>query len=268
MVTRFEALLSWLALPIYVWQGLAVRRRAMRMPPPDHKGWVHTDSGRRDHLPETSDSSDTRLRILLIGDSSAAGVGATTVDASLGGQLAQILHEQTGRPVSIRIAGSNSAVSGEIRDHVVPNLRHDPYDYICLNIGTNDAKNFHRGRTFCKNFGSLLYALKSRFPEASIIWSGVLDLKDVPALPSPLNRILGIRSRIINRNGRILCAERGALAPQAVWDIIPENFAVDGFHASERGYRQWAEGLANFIAELEPDRDRSRKTLSAPARHG
>jgi len=33
--------------------------------------------------------------------------------------------------------------------------------------------------------------------------------------------------------------------------VIPENFAVDGFHASEKGYREWAENLAKYIAELE-----------------
>ena len=240
MVTRIESLISWLALPVYVWQGLGVRRRSLRLEPPVHNGWVR--AGEK--------SGKKPLSILLIGDSSAAGVGARKIENSLGGELPGILHDLTKRPVNLRIAGSNSATSAQIRDYVVPHLPHQTYDYICLNIGTNDAKNFHRGNTFCKNFGTLIYALRTRFPEARIIWSGVLDMKDIPALPSPLNSILGIRSRIINRNGQVLCRERGALAPEPEWSVIPENFAVDGFHASEKGYREWAENLGAYIAEL------------------
>lgn len=120
-----------------------------------------------------------------------------------------------------------------------------------LNIGTNDAKNFHTLRAFKRDFGTLIYALKARFPHAAIIWSGVLDLETVPALPSPLNRILGIRSRLIDHRGRVLCNERGALAPDSEWRSVPENFSADGFHASEAGYREWAEAAARLISELE-----------------
>ena len=247
MVTRLESLVSWLSLPIYVWQGLGVRRRSLRLEPPAHDGWIRAGSN-------PVKSTRAPLNILLIGDSSAAGVGARKIENSLGGELPAILHELTGRTVNLRIAGNNSATSGQIRDHVVPNLPHEIFDFICLNIGTNDAKNFHRGNTFCKSFGTLLYALRTRYPEARIIWSGVLDMKHIPALPSPLNKILGIRSRIINRNGQILCRERGALAPEPEWRVIPENFAVDGFHASEKGYREWAENLGKYIAELEEGR--------------
>ncbi|MCB1387310.1 MAG: SGNH/GDSL hydrolase family protein [Nitratireductor sp.] len=241
MVTPLEVLISWLAFPVYVWQGLGVRRRSTRLAPPQTDGRTQS-SGRHRGKP---------LSILLIGDSSAAGVGAQTIGESLGGRLPDLLAARLDRPVHLRIAGNNSATSGQIRDHVVPHLEAEPYDYVCLNIGTNDAKNFHSGRRFRREFGTLLYALKSRWPGATIIWGGVLDLETVPALPTPLNRILGIRSRIIDHNGKTLCRERGALAPVSEWNPAPENFAVDGFHASARGYGEWAEGLAAYIAELE-----------------
>ena len=173
------------------------------------------------------------------------------IDDSLGGQLPKVLRKLTSRPVRMHISGYNSATSAQIRDYVLPYLPDERLDYVCLNIGTNDAKNFHRGNRFCRDFGTLIYALRAKYPAARIIWSGIIDLKDVPALPSPLNRILGIRSRILNRNGKILCAERGVLAPEPEWDVIPENFSVDGFHASEKGYREWAENLGRYIAGLE-----------------
>lgn len=239
MVSRFESLISWLALPIYVWQGLSVRRQSIRLAPPDAPAFVKTEGKGKE------------LKVLIIGDSSAAGVGVDQFNDGFAGHLPHFLSKQTGKPVFCRTSGNNSATSGQIRDFVVPNLEPAPYDYIVLSLGTNDAKNFHSGKRFCKEFGGLLYALHARFPTAKIIWSGLLDLQYVPTLPSPLNKILGIRSRIIRRNGEILCRERGAFAPNSNWKPIAENFARDGFHASAKGYKAWAEELAEYIVTLE-----------------
>jgi lysophospholipase L1-like esterase len=233
------ALATWLALPVYVWQGLGVRRRTHRMAPPPNAGAY------------SFDGKGEPLRLLVIGDSSAAGVGVDSIDKCFAGLLPRLLNELTGRPVSVRIAGMNSATSAHIRDHVVPHIEPRDFDYIALNIGTNDAKNFHTKSRFKRDFGTLIYALKARFPAAAIIWSGVLDMRDVPALPAPLNRILSIRSRLIDDMGRVLCHERGALAPEPEWRPVVENFSADGFHASEAGYHEWAKNMAAYIAEIE-----------------
>ena len=62
-MSRLLPLLSWLAFPIYVWQGLAVRRRAPRLLPPEGPV-LHTLTGRGEPV-----------RLLVLGDSSAASVG-------------------------------------------------------------------------------------------------------------------------------------------------------------------------------------------------
>lgn len=240
--TFSEILYSWAMLPVYAWQGSRVRKRTHRMPPPQSNGYLDFPG------------KGKAIKLLVIGDSSAAGVGVETIEQSFAGQLPRFLNEFTGRPVHTRIAGMNSATSAQIRDYAVPHIEMDGFDYVTLNIGINDAKNFHRGNRFCANFGTLLYALKARLPSAQIIWSGVLDLETVPSLPSPLSRILGIRSRILDRNGRLLCRERGVLAPDPEWRAIPENFSADGFHASEAGYREWAENMARYILSLEVEK--------------
>jgi lysophospholipase L1-like esterase len=141
-----------------------------------------------------------------------------------------------------RAAGFNSAVSGQIRDFVVPNLVRDPYTHIVLAIGTNDIKNFHSLRRFKKEFGGLLYALRAKWPEARIVWQPVIALTDVPALPAALARLLETRARAFNALAARLCLERGAWPATrlAVTDAAA-GFSNDGFHASEAGYRAWAE---------------------------
>ncbi|MDJ0613587.1 MAG: SGNH/GDSL hydrolase family protein [Rhizobiaceae bacterium] len=241
MVTKIEILQSWFGLPVYFWQGLGVRRRSIRMAPPPQKPVVELKG------------KGKSISILFIGDSSCAGVGVDDFEESVAGRLPHLLKKLTGRPIHQRTAGNNSATAGQLRDLVVPNLEHRHYDFVVFSIGVNDAKNFHTSRRFKKEFGGFLYALHARFPEATLVWQGLLDMEGIPVLPSPLKKILGIRSRVLKKQGEQLCFERSALSPPTKWQPLPQNFSRDGFHASSEGYRVWAEELAEYLAELSKE---------------
>lgn len=235
MVTTSEKILSWAALPVYIWQGLQVRRASTRLAPPDQKFRISLKG------------KGKPIRVLMIGDSSVAGVGVEDFDDCLSGQLPRMLSQKSGRPIEQRTCGNNSATAGQILNHVVPNLEHAEYDFIILNIGVNDSKNYHSGRRFKKEFGGLLYALNTKFPGSKIIWQGLIDLAVIPILPSPLNKVLSIRSRILRQIGVQLCRERLAYAPDTQWQPIPENWSIDGFHASAKGYESWADELSDYM---------------------
>ncbi|RUX43392.1 SGNH/GDSL hydrolase family protein, partial [Mesorhizobium sp. M7A.F.Ca.CA.002.09.1.1] len=115
---RFPALLSWLAFPVYIWQGLGVRRRTTRMLPAQGPV-MHEISG-----------AAPAISLLVLGDSSAASVGIGNSEDGLAAQLAVLISQSTGRAVRWRAAGFNSATSGQIRDHVLPNLSADPWTHI------------------------------------------------------------------------------------------------------------------------------------------
>lgn len=229
-------LLTWLALPVALWQGLAVRRRTERLVPPagPHQG--------------VTGAGEPTLRLLVIGDSSAAGVGVERVEQSMGPLLAAHLARRTDETVHWRVAGFNSATAGQIRDHVVKHLPRDGFTHVVLSIGTNDAKNFHTLSRFKAEFGGLIYALKARFPSARLVWSPVVEMRDVPALPRPLSDILSLRARAVNALGARLVRERGGVAATPLPVGSPTGFAVDGFHAGELGYAAWAKHLLPFVA--------------------
>ena len=126
---------------------------------------------------------------------------------------------------------------------------HGPIDLLVVMLGTNDAKNFHTVARFKKEFGGLLYALRAKWPEARVIWSPVVDMRRVPALPSALGRLLEIRAQLINRKASALCLERGAIPATRLPIVDPLGFSTDGFHASEIGYHAWAEHLYPFVME-------------------
>ncbi|MGI6856553.1 SGNH/GDSL hydrolase family protein [Mesorhizobium sp. 1B3] len=235
-MSRLLGALTWLAFPAYVWQGLGVRRRTERMLPADGPV-LHRIEGR-----------EPGLSLLVLGDSSAASVGIGRSEDGLAHQLSLIIAARTGRAVNWRAAGFNSATSGQIRDHVLPNLAADPWTHIVLSVGTNDTKNFHTVSRFKKEFGGLLYALRAKWPEARVIWSPVVEFTRVPALPALLGQILEIRAGEINRMGTRLCHERGAVPATRLPILDPQaGFSTDGFHASEAGYRAWAEHIVDIV---------------------
>ncbi len=228
-------LLTWLAFPIYIWQGIGVRMRTQRLTPANGP------------ISGTFDGTGPAINLLMLGDSSAAGVGVDRTEDSLGPQLARHLHEHTGREVNWRMAGFSSAVSKEIRDLVIPNLERGGWTHIVLSIGTNDCKNFHTVPAFKRNFGGMLYALKAKWPEARVVWSPVVEFTSVPAIPTALGKILEIRAQAFNRLGKRLCAERSAICATRLPIRDPQTgFCHDGFHASAAGFNYWAQHLVGY----------------------
>ncbi|QKV20431.1 SGNH/GDSL hydrolase family protein [Oricola thermophila] len=237
-----KALFTWVAFPVYVWQGIALRLRIERLLPAD----VPPEG----HFPGKGEE----IRLLVAGDSSVAGVGMTALEDTLAFNLAGVLAERTGRPVRWRAAGANSATAGDLRDHVLPHVEGHDFTHVVLAVGTNDMKNFHAVRRFKRDFGTLLYTARTRFPRARIIWAPIADMTRIPALPRALGRILQMRAELINAMGERLCRERGAIVAEPVPIRGPQGFARDGFHAGPDGYRTWAEHLADFVfGQRDPD---------------
>jgi len=236
-VQRIWPLLTWLAFPVYIWQGLGVRLRTERMVPAQGP------------VLHRIDGIEPEIRLLVLGDSSAASVGIARSQDGLAAQLGGLIAKRTGRAVTWRAAGFSSATSGQLRDFVVPNLATEPWTHIVLAIGTNDAKNFHTVPRFKKAFGGLLYALRAKWPQARIVWSPVIDFTKVPAMPPALGKILELRAGAINRMGERLCNERGAIAATRLPILDASGFSTDGFHGSEAGYRAWAEHILTFVID-------------------
>lgn len=204
-------------------------------------------SGQMNLTPVQTCSHD--LALLVLGDSSAAGVGVENIAYSLAPRIAETLHRLTGRPVYWRAAGSNSAVSAEVRDYVVPNLEPHPYTHIVLTIGTNDAKNFHSVRRFKQGFGGLLYALKAKWPDARIVWSQPVDARRIPCLPRLLALGLELRASLLREVGARLCRERGVTPAAPLSRMDRSGFAQDGFHASRDGYAFVADHLTRYLVD-------------------
>jgi lysophospholipase L1-like esterase len=247
--TFAERLFSWGALPVAFVQGKSARRRSLRMPPAEglHGGTIAAGDQRDEVLGGRGGA--VPIRLLVIGDSTAQGVGVGVTADSLAAKTARELNRLTGRIVHWRMAGANSATSADLRDHVVPHVEPRDFTHVLLTVGTNDAKNYHTGRRFCRAFGGLIYAVRTRFPEARIVWSPPIDMRTMPLLQPLLGRVLNIRARHVTGIGAQICYERGVVAAPSLPIHDVAGFAADGFHPGPLGCRYWAEHVAPVLLD-------------------
>ena len=167
----------------------------------------------------------------------------------LAAQLAALIAASTGRAVRWRAAGFNSATSGQIRDHVVPNLAADPWTHIVLAIGTNDVKNFHSLPRFKKEFGGLLYALARQMAGGPHrLAAGHRHDRRAGAAVGAGRRCSKSAPRRSMRWERRLCLERGACRRRGCPSPMPPPaFRATVSMLREAGYRAWAEHLLPFV---------------------
>ncbi|MGD1885805.1 MAG: SGNH/GDSL hydrolase family protein [Cohaesibacteraceae bacterium] len=235
---RVRRWLNWLWLPIALVQGLGVRSGRTRLLAPDGPSILTVGPDKPASKP---------LRLLIVGDSSVAGVGVARADETLPVQSASHLADRLERAGALLASGQSSAVSADLRDHVMPHLPRDVFDLVILVVGLNDAKNLHTSARFLREFGTLLYALKARFPSAVIAHWALSPFSIVPGLPQPLKGFLSLRSDRMDALAACLCAERGVKRFERRTELPPEAFADDGFHMSAEGCRLWADDLVTQL---------------------
>lgn len=230
-------------LPLALPMAVHTRRTALRLAPAagPERGLA---GGELDGKP---------LRLLLIGESTVAGVGASCLDFALAGQMAAALSSRLGRPVAWRACGENGITAGEALERLLPLVADEPADLVLLVFGVNDTTHFSSSHSWQDS----LTGLARHFVErgAQVALAGVPPLQHFSALPWLLRQLLGWRASLLDRQLHAL-AERERLACCATrLEMRPGFLALDGYHPSPLGYRVWGESLADwFVAEVPPPR--------------
>jgi lysophospholipase L1-like esterase len=233
-----KSLLFWTAFALLFPQAVAMRRRIPRFvtPPGDPSGDCGPPAGEP-------------LRMLAVGDSIVAGVGASRQDVSVVAQISRALAERVGRPVQWRAVGRIGSDARKLCDVVVPTLPPEPADIVFVSAGVNDVIGLSRSATFRTQLGRLLDLLRSHSPDAIVAVVGVPPLGGFPLLPQPLRSLFGMRGRAFDR----IAVEVVGGRPQMFhiplqFDPRPEQFAPDGFHPSEASYAEFGGIVADAIA--------------------
>lgn len=194
------------------------------------------------------DGGPEPLRVVWLGDSTAAGVGVDRADDALPRQVARAL----GRPVQLTVvAHSGDRVGDVMREQVSRVVAADP-QLIFLDVGANDVVHGTSRKRFRRTYRQVLDALPAGVP---IVVLGVPDMGSPPRLRQPLRAIVGWRGRTLDR---VVEAEARRRALPYV-DIAAETgplfradpdrwFSADKYHPNGAGYGLWADAVLAAIA--------------------
>lgn len=182
------------------------------------------------------------LRLLVIGDSAAAGVGAGHQDEALLGQLLSRLKARY--TVEYRLLALSGATTLDLIEWL---LRETPWaaDVVVTSLGVNEVTRGRRLKTFIERQSALVVLLRQRFSARRIVLSSVPPMGDFVGLPQPLRWYLGQRANLLDRalEGLPHCEVVG------VNDCVTPLLARDGFHPGPGIYSVWAERILERIGE-------------------
>lgn len=210
---------------------------------------------RREYLP-TSPVLDVRgtfgprdgrpLRFVVLGDSTAAGVGAGTADLAYPTLLARRLAADGFRVELLGIGISGARVRDVLEDQVADAVAARP-DLIFIGIGANDATHVTPLDAVRRDMGEVLDRLRPT--GATIVVAGAPDMR-AAAFHEPLRSLAGWRGRRVTDAIAAAARERGvpavALAEQTghFFQRAPEIYlSEDLFHPSAAGYEKWADAI-------------------------
>jgi lysophospholipase L1-like esterase len=176
-----------------------------------------------------------KLRLVVVGDSTAVGTGADSLDDALPGQLGKLLGGRW------RAVGRNGATAADVlRDHIAE-AAGGPADVAVLLVGWNDAMKLRSPRGFARDLALLVDKLVAASPKGRVVVVGPPAFADFAVLPHPLRGVLGGHAAELGRVAARIADERGV-------DFAPgfdgRSVASDRFHPDRAGYRTMAAGVA------------------------
>lgn len=205
------------------------------------------------------------IRLTILGDSNAAGVGATRPDETVGSHLAHRLADAAQLPVEMRNVAFAGAQTSDLDDQVGL-VAEDGWPDVCLIvIGGNDVLHLRSITRSSQLLAATITRLRSHGTE--VVVATCPDMGAERPLLQPLRLIAGRYGRLLSSSQTIAALRAGARTVSLIDTLGPtfrrfstEMFAADRFHPSPVGYERAAKILlpsvraaaARFVPSKKP----------------
>lgn len=198
-------------------------------------------------------------RLLIVGDSTAVGTGASTPQASLAGLLAArfpgLLIENRGR--------DGATFADVARQLAGPGRGGGPFDMVLVNAGGNDVIRLRNLNTVAQDIDRVAQLARQTAPFAVLMPAG--NVGNAPFFLPPVSWWMTQRARRLHAAVATSAQRHGAVYVRLFEERENDPFAQhrtlnasDGLHPSDAGYRLWLQQLL-----LQAGLDR-RLTADAP----
>lgn len=190
-------------------------------------------------VPFTTAPDKPTMRILVAGDSTAVGVGASTPAGSTAGQLGALFPQA---------AVVNAGQSGLRVAELAAQLRQyqgKHFDLVVLQIGGNDITHFTNLKAMESDINAALKQAMQLSPRVLLFTSG--DVGAAPIFPKPMQLLLTRKTKQVREMFMQQASQAGAtyvdLFEPRESDPFAKDpktyYAADDFHPSSAGYAHW-----------------------------
>ena len=223
---------TFVLAPVIVPQGIWTNLRVPTLPEPPGARQGEAGTG-------------PPLRLLIVGDSAAAGVGVSRQDDALLGQVVSRLSAR------YRIEFDLQAKTGFTTADILRRLDELParnFEVALTSLGVNDVLAMTGRSAWLDRQQQLRRLLREKFGVRLIIVSGLPPVHSFPALPQPLRWHLG--SRATEFNEAIAVAVENEPDVRLVdlrFEADVSMMASDGFHPGVPIYSEWGARAARTI---------------------
>ena len=188
------------------------------------------------------------LRLLILGDSAAAGVGAASQDEALSGQLATRLAQRF--DLRWKLVARTGATTRDALQ-TLADMPRERFDVAVTSLGVNDVTGGRSPARWIADQARLVASLSHTFGVEHILLSALPPMHRFPALPQPLRAYLGAQARRYDAALRAFAEAR----ENCTWVSLDlgsdvSMMASDGFHPGAGAYAAWAEQLTRQVATV------------------
>ena len=227
---------------------------------PGHPGFII------DHIVPPTDAPATgpRLRLVVLGDSTTAGVGVQRPREALPYVLARHLADAEARPVHVVSFGWAGARIADLPRSQLPRALQpwraadsEPFlpgaDAVAIVIGSNDATHNTPPGRFRADLRATLETVRSSAPRARVVLAGIPAFRGALRAIEPLIFLADQYARLLRPIGRAEAQRAGAAYADLAAEV-PERIrgrtdilSSDQFHPSAAGYAAWADVIAEAL---------------------
>jgi len=226
--------------PLLVAQALRTRARLPRLPEPEGPRQGVVGQG-------------PKLNVLVVGDSSAVGVGVAHQRDALVGQLMPRLAKACGARVQWRLLAQSGVTSAQTLI-LLQGAEHVHADLAVLVTGVNDVVDQVPSHRAVAHRESLVNWLRNASGVQHVVVCPLPPIHDFPGLPQPLRWVAGSDAHRHNHALRRWCATRSDVSFVDMQLPLERGLmASDGFHPGEPVYRHCANRIArHVVSQVRP----------------
>lgn len=238
-------------LPVLYFQGKKIRKNIPNLPEAKNpKGYIKT-------------TSENTLKMLVIGESTIAGVGVDIHENGFTGALAKEISNKTENSILWRVYAKSGYTAKMVRKKLIPIIEDSTADLIVIGLGGNDAFKLNSPDVWIFQINLLIKTLKRKFPKTPIFFTNMPPIKEFPAFTNAIKFVIGNLVEILGKRlNKSVIKKENVYYNKEVIDLKSWQdkhqlkgdvnvFFSDGVHPSKLTYQTWGKEMAQFIIKTK-----------------